>query len=132
MQVSVAVDRAELPVESDRDAGLSEYDERGECQGVVGQGTADMSCGLSEDFGRVAGGGGVLLLGEVVVGVCGESDGEVAEEVDVAQGGEEATGSAGDAMFADVGDDRVERIVGSQIVEIAGFVRGDEPFPDGS
>ncbi|WP_330347820.1 hypothetical protein [Streptomyces sp. NBC_00582] len=98
----------------------------------MGHGTADMSCSLAEGFGRMPGGGGLLVLVEVVVGVSGESDGEVAEQLDVAQGGEEPTGAAGDAVFAGVGDDRVECIVRSQIVEIAGFIRGDEPSPDGS
>ncbi|MDX2828565.1 hypothetical protein PV416_47855 [Streptomyces ipomoeae] len=95
----------------------------------MGHGTADMSGGLAEGFGWMPGGGGLLVLVEVVVGVSGEADGEVAEQLDVAQGGEDPTGVAGDAVFADVGDDRVECGVRGQIVEIAGFIRGDEPSP---
>ncbi|MBC2901163.1 hypothetical protein [Streptomyces cupreus] len=98
----------------------------------MGHSTADMSCGLAEGLGRMPGGGDLLVLVEVVVGVSGEADGEVAEQLDVAQGGEEPTGAASDSVFADVGDDRVERSVDSQIVEIAGFIRGDEPSPGGS
>ena len=132
VQVPVAVDRVELPVEGGSGAGLGAYGEWGEGKGVVGHGTADMSCGLAEGLGRMPGGGGLLVLVEVVVGVSGEADGAVAEQLGVAQGGKEATGAASDAVFADVGDARAECIVLSQIVEIAGFVRGDEPSPDGS
>ncbi|PIM71293.1 hypothetical protein CTU88_14325 [Streptomyces sp. JV178] len=132
MQVPVAVDRVELPVEGGRGVGFGQGCERGEGQGVVGHGTANMSCGLAEGFGRMPGRGERLSLGEVVVGVFGEQDGEVAEQADVAHGGEEVTGSASDAVCVDVGDDRVERIVRSQIVEITGFVRGDGPSPEGS
>ncbi|NUS85366.1 MAG: hypothetical protein HOY75_22220 [Streptomyces sp.] len=127
VQVFVVVDRVELPVEGGVGAGFGQGGERSEGLGVVGQGTADMCRGLAEGFGGMLGPGGLLLLGEVVVGVYGEPDGEVAEQVDVAQGGEEVTESSGDAVFADVGDDRVQRIVRSQVVEIAGFVGGDEP-----
>lgn len=71
-----------------------------------------------------------MFGGEAVFGVSGHAGGEVAEQVDVPDSGEQAAAVNGDAMAAYVGDDGVERFVRGHAVQIGGLV-GENVAPPG-